>query len=201
MIRVGLTGGYGTGKSTVTRMFGDLGAATMDADDVVHALLSEDRGIIDEVAGVLGRGVLAANGSIDRGKVADVVFDDEKALASLTGVLYPGVRERISEWFKERRKEGRYLAAIAEVSMLIEGGALELYDKVVLVIAAPDVQRQRCLAEGISAGEFARRVRNQMPLEKKTSFADYMIDNSGALEESREQVLDVWNRLKEEQRN
>ncbi len=197
MISVGLTGGYGTGKSTVTRMFRDLGAPTMDADDVVRTLLSENREIINEVVGVLGRGVLAANGSVDRRKVADVVFGGEKSLVSLTGVLYPAVRKQISEWFEERRREGIHRAAIAEVSMLIEGGAFELYDKVVLVAAVPEVQRRRCLADGISLDEFTRRVCNQMPLDEKTRFADYIVDNSGVLEETRKQVLEVWDKLKE----
>ena len=196
MIKVGLTGGYGTGKSTVTRMFSELGAPTISADDIVHSLLSDDEQVISKVADIFGRDILIPDGAVDRKKAADIVFDDEASLASLTDILYPIVRQKITGWFDERLKEEKHTAAIADVSMLIEGGALELYDRIVLVTTDSEVQRARCLAEGISPDEFTRRVRNQTPLEEKIRFADYVIDNNGILEETRKQVLEVWDKLR-----
>ena len=196
MIKVGLTGGYGTGKSTVTRMFHELGAPTICADDIVHSLLSDDEQVVGRVADAFGKNILTPDGAVDRKKVADIVFNDDTSLTTLTNILYPVVRRKITAWFDERLNEGIHAAAIADVSMLIEGGASGLYDKIILVLADSDVQRARCLAKGISPEEFARRVRNQMPLEEKVRFADYIIENNGTLEETRKQVLDVWNKLK-----
>ena len=195
MIRLGLTGGYGTGKSTVTRMFSELGAPVLNADDIVHTLLSHDRELIESITEVLGQDIVDSEGAIDRKKVADLVFDDKTSLVSLTNILYPVVRQHISRWFEKCDDEGEYRAAVAEVSMLIEGGALEFYDRIIVVIADPEVQRMRCLANRTSADDFDRRVRHQMPLDEKVCFADYVIDNGGTLEDTRKQVLEVWRKL------
>jgi dephospho-CoA kinase len=197
MIRVGLTGGYCTGKTTVTRMFMDLGAPTVNADVIVHGLLSTDGDVIEAVSRTLGKGILNDEGAVDRGKVAQIVFNDKRALSSLTGILYPVVRRKITDWFEERLREQRHPAAIAEVSMLIEGGALSLYDEIVLVLASREVQCERCITRGIPLEEFNRRIANQMPVEEKVRFADHVIDNSGGLDRTREQVLEVWRQLVE----
>ena len=195
MIKVGLTGGYGSGKSTVARMFSELGAPTIDADSIVCRMLSEDKGIIDRITGLFGERVLAEDGTIDRRRVADIVFDDNDSLASLTEALYPAVRMAIAEWFGERGSERVHRVAVAEISMLIEGGALEFYDETVVVAVSPEVQRRRCLEKGIASEEFERRTGNQMPLAEKVRLADYAIDNNGTLAETRIQVLRVWSEL------
>ena len=195
MIKIGLTGGYGTGKTTVTRMFEELGAPVIDADDIVHNLLASDEEIISKVAECFGPEAISAKGGIDRKKIAEIVFYNQKALKSLTEILYPSVKKKIAEWFDRIQKDKTHKAAIAEVSMLIEDGDLGMYDIIMLVIADSKVQRNRCLSKGISGFDFERRLKNQMPLEQKKKYADYIIDNSGSLEKTKQQVLQIWKEI------
>lgn len=195
MIKIGLTGGYGTGKTTVTRMFKELGAPVIDADDIVHDLLASDKEIISGVVDYFGKEAISPGGGIDRKKIAEIVFSDEKALKTLTEILYPSVKRKITEWFNGIRQEKKYRAAIAEVSLLIEDGDLGMYDRIMLVIADSKVQKERCLSKGISDFDFERRLKNQMPLEEKKKYADYIIDNSGSLEKTKQQILKIWNEI------
>jgi dephospho-CoA kinase len=195
MIKAGLTGGYGTGKSTVTRMFAELGVPTINADEIVRSLLSTNKEIINKITDAFGTRALSKKGDVDRKNLADIVFADEKALATLTGIVHPIVRKEIYEWFRRIAGEKKESVAVAEVSMLIEGGALEMYDKIILVAANAEIQKARCLAKGISEDDFMRRLRNQMPLEKKRSYADYVIENSGSLDNTKKQVVKILNDL------
>ena len=133
MIRVGLTGGCGTGKSTVADMFSRLGVPVIGADAIVHRLLSEDEEVKASVASLFGRDLLRADGSVDRQKLADIVFSDRQSLNRLTDILYPRVRAEIRSFFETTKRQKKYRAALAEVPLLIEGGALDLYDVIIVV--------------------------------------------------------------------
>jgi dephospho-CoA kinase len=195
MIKVGLTGGYGTGKSTVIRIFEEIGAPVINADDIVRSLLSGNKEIIKKAIDAFGAAVVSKNGDVDRKKLADVVFDDKKALKTITGILYPTVKKEIAAWFERIAAEKKHPCAIAEVSMLIEDGELEMYDRIILVAADAGVQKARCIAKGIPEADFERRLKNQMPLDQKRRYAHYIIENNGNLDETKKQVLHIWNEL------
>lgn len=196
MIHVGLTGGLCTGKSAVAAMFAELGAPVLDADAVVHELLEGDPDVRRRVVEAFGDGVKADDGSIDRAKLARVAFKDKETIAKLTGILYPAVRARIARWFAERKANGAP-AAIAEVAMLYEGGATHIYDVVVVVTAERATQLERFVARGGTADGFAARLAHQWPLEQKEEKADYIINNNGPREATREQVERLWAALRE----
>jgi len=196
MTHVGLTGGLCTGKSTVAAMFAEFGAPVIDADAVVHELLAGDPGVKGRVLEAFGEGVKAADGSIDRARLAHVAFKDKEGIAKLTGILYPAVRERIGRWFAEQKANGAP-AAIAEVAMLYEGGATHIYDVIAVVTADRATQLERFIQRGGTADDFSARLAHQWPLERKEKKANYIINNNGPREATREQVERLWAALQE----
>lgn len=198
MIHIGLTGGLCTGKSTVAAMFAELGAPVVDADAVVHELLAADPTVRQRVLETFGEAVCAENGSVDRAKLAAAAFGDKEKIAALTGVLYPAVRERIGRWFARQKNNGAP-AAIAEVSMLYEGGATHLYDVIIVVSADRATQLARFVERGGTPDEFNARLQHQWPLEQKQKEASYTINNNGTREATREQVVRLWDALRKEQ--
>jgi dephospho-CoA kinase len=196
VIHVGLTGGLCTGKSTVAAMFADLGAPVIDADAVVHELLAGDPDVRRRVVETFGDAVTDADGAIDRAKLARIAFGDKERIARLTGILYPAVRARIGRWFAEQKANGAP-AAIAEVAMLYEGGATAIYDVIVVVTAERAAQLERFVGRGGTPDDFAARLAHQWPLEQKEKNADYIINNNGSREATRDQVKHLWAALQE----
>lgn len=196
MIRVGLTGGCGTGKSTVADMFSRLGVPVIGADAIVHRLLSEDKQVISAVASLFGGDVLLANGCVDRRKLADVVFADRQNLDRLTDILYPRVREEIRRFFEETERQEKTPVAVAEVPLLIEGGALPLYDVIVVVSATYENQLKRFVKKGGTQADLDRRIRNQLDMAEKKKFADYIINNDGPVEQTWEQIQEILGDLR-----
>jgi dephospho-CoA kinase len=197
VIHVGLTGGLCSGKSSVAAMFAELGAPVIDADAVVHELLANDETVRRGVVEAFGEAVRAADGSIDRAGLAAAAFGDEAKLGALTSVLYPAVRERLARWFFEQKARGAP-AAIAEVSMLFEGGARHLYDVTVVVSADRATRLARFVARGGTPEAFEARVRHQWPLDEKEKQADYVIENNGTREATREAVTRLWAALQKQ---
>lgn len=194
MKHIGLTGGLATGKSTVAAMFAELGAPVIDADALVHELLAHDATVGSLVLKTFGEAVAGPDGMIDRARLAATVFGDPDQVARLTGILYPRVRARIGEWFSEQKTHGAP-AAIAEVSMLYEGGATHLYDAIIVVAADLATQLERFVSRGGTADDFSARLAHQWSLEEKLKKADYIINNNGSREATREQVQRIWAAL------
>jgi len=191
MIHVGLTGGLCSGKSSVAAVFAELGAPVIDADAVVHELLASAATIRRRVVEAFGETVRAADGSIDRAALAASAFGDKAKLGALTSVLYPAVRERLARWFCEQKARGAP-AAIAEVSMLFEGGARHLYDVIIVVSADRAARLARFIERGGTPEAFEARARHQWPLDEKEKQADYVIENNGTREATREAVARLW---------
>lgn len=199
MIRVGLTGGVCTGKTTVAEMFSRLGSPVISADDVVHRLLKEEEEVKAAVVSIFGKEVLAQDGCVDRGKLAGIVFTDGRRLRQLTDLLHPRVRLEMRRFFEEREKAGQEQVCVAEVPLLIEGGALELYDVIVVVKANYENQLRRfCQRGGKTRSDLDRRIANQMNMDEKVKFADYVIENDGSVEKTFEQVKNVYDRIRVE---
>ncbi len=196
MIRVGLTGGICTGKTTVARMFRKLGAPVISADTVVHSLLKKNNSIKNKLIKTFGKEIVSNAGDISRQQLADTVFHDEKKLKRLTAILYPEVRNTIQKKFSDYEKANRYPVTVAEVPMLIEGGALHLYDVIIVVTASYENQLKRSLKKGgISKKNLNDRIKHQMDLREKIKYADYVIDNDGAKVTTLEQVKKIWSIL------
>lgn len=189
---VGLTGGLGAGKSEALRALGELGAATLSTDAVVHELLSGDE-LHDIVVGRLGPSV-APGGRLDRSLIAERVFGDEEARAWLEGELWPRVGRRVAEWRREvEALEPAPPAAVVEVPLLFESGMEAAFDGTIAVIADETVREERAGARGHAA--VAERSGRQLSQTEKAQRADFEVRNDGTLAELRETLSRVLARL------
>jgi dephospho-CoA kinase len=189
---VGLTGGLGAGKSEALRTLGELGAATLSTDAVVHELLQGDelRGV---VTARLGDGV-APEGRLDRSLIAERVFGDEEARRWLEQELWPRVGRRVAEWRGEvDASDPPPRAAVVEVPLLFESGMETAFDATIAVIADEDIRAGRAAARGHAS--VAERAGRQLSQEEKAQRADYEVRNDGTLEELREKLSRVLARL------
>jgi dephospho-CoA kinase len=188
---VGLTGGLGAGKSEALRVLGELGAATLSTDEVVHELLASE--LHDEVVERLGPEV-APDGLIDRSLVARRVFGDDGARAWLEGLLWPRVGERVAAW-----RAGLTAAppppraAVVEVPLLFESGMEGVFDHTIAVVADEATRERRAAARGHAA--VASRAERQLPQEQKAQRADFTVRNDGSLEELKDSLSRVLAKL------
>ena len=189
---VGLTGGLGAGKSEALRALGELGAATLSTDAVVHELLERDE-LLDRVVARLGQEV-APEGTLDRSLIAERVFGDEEARGWLEGELWPRVGQRVAEWKQEvEALRPPPPAAVVEVPLLFESGMEAAFDATIAVVADEAVREQRAGARGHAA--VAERTGRQLTQEEKALRADFEVRNDGTLEELRESLSRVLARL------
>lgn len=188
-IRVGLTGGFGTGKSTVAEIFRELGAGIIDADELARRSLRPGRKEYQKVIEQFGDRVLAPSGEIDRKILAEEVFADPRLLKRLNRIIHPGVIREM-EWRLDRSSRP---VKVAVVPLLFEAELKDCFDYIVTVAAAGETVRERtAAARGMTAGEIESRRAAQMPLEEKVRMADFVIDNNGSLSETRRQAEEIW---------
>jgi dephospho-CoA kinase len=189
---VGLTGGLGAGKSEALRALGDLGAATLSTDEVVHDLLGSDE-LRDIVVARLGDEV-APDGRLDRTLIAERVFTEEEGRKWLEGELWPRVGKRMMEWKQEvDALAPPPRAAVVEVPLLFESGMEAAFDATIAVVADEDVRAERAAARGHAA--VAERSGRQLSQEEKAKRADFEVRNDGSLDELRETLSHVLARL------
>lgn len=189
---IGLTGNIGTGKSTVRQMLAELGAAVIDADQLAHEVIVPGTLGWQQVVDAFGPEVVAADGTIDRARLAAIVFSDPMALARLEAIIHPLV---IQETDRRIRAIGRGVVVI-EAIKLVESGMHRDCDALWVVTARPEQQLERLMHQrGMSAAEVQRRMAAQPPQSEKVALADVVIDNSGTLEETRAQVEAAWRAL------
>src|SRR5262245_20805681 len=200
MLRVGLTGGIATGKSTIGAMFVDLGCHLIDSDQITHQLFEPGQSVYAAVVKEFGKQILAANGTIDRRILGDIVFrQDPQTRVRLHAVVHPAVIERQQQWLDDMAKRDPRAIAIVDAALMIEVGTYKNYDKVIVVTCRPEIQKQRLRARlpALSDDEIEARIRSQMPMEEKVKFADFVIDNSGSVDASRAQVSEVHKTLRQ----
>jgi dephospho-CoA kinase len=190
---IGLTGGAGSGKSTVSAMLRDLGAEIVDADEAAHAVYEPGSPGFDAVVREFGSEYVR-DGRIDRGRLGELVFNDVEARHRLNAIVHPRVRE----WMAARTAEAALRGAkvvVQDVPLLFENGLERLYSTVVLVYVPDHVQLQR-LVEGRGLSEEKARaiIASQMAIEEKRKLAHHVIDNSGGLEVTRQQAEWLWER-------
>jgi dephospho-CoA kinase len=188
MVRLGLTGGIASGKSAVAAMLRELGFAVLDADSLAHKLIEPGQPAYQEVLREFGPGILAADGRVDRAKLAALVFADRVKLDRLNAITHPRVEAASKAQFDEWSRNGIRDAAFVEAALLVEAGYLKLLDGLVVAWCRPEQQLERLRARGLSEREARLRIAAQLPIAEKLRFATEKIDCSGSLEHTRYQV-------------
>ena len=197
MVRVGLTGGIASGKSTVGRMFVELGARLIDADAIVHDLFRSGEPVNQAVVHAFGDRVRAADGTIDRTVLGELVFNNPQDRERLNSIVHPAVIQKQKDWLDDLASGEPNAVGIVDAALMIEVGTYRNYEKLIVVVCTADEQRKRLRQRsGLSDEQIEARIRSQMPMDEKAKYADYVIDNSGSLEETRRQVESVFGELK-----
>jgi dephospho-CoA kinase len=196
MLRVGLTGGLASGKSTVAALFRDLGAIVIDADRIAHELLVPGGGAEREVVARFGAGIVGADGAIDRKALAAIVFADPGALADLNALVHPKVRAEIARRIADASSQPGTSVALVDAALLVESGIQKDLDALVVVACTPETQIARAVARGgLTEADARARLAAQTPLQAKLAVANFVIDNEGSLEVTKVQVRRVWDAL------
>jgi dephospho-CoA kinase len=195
MLRVALTGGLASGKSFVGQALANLGCHLIQADELGHEVLMPAGEAYQPVVGEFGPGILAADGTVDRSRLAAEVFDRPERLAKLNSLVHPPVIRREEEILKDLEARDPEGIAVMEAAILIETGSYRRFNKIIVVVAPPDQQVERAMGRGLSRQEALARIERQMPLEEKRKYADYVIDTSGRKEDTLRQVGEVYRAL------
>jgi dephospho-CoA kinase len=197
VLRVGLTGGLATGKSFVGQALADLGCFWIQADQLGHRVLSPGGEAYQAVVDYFGSAILKEDGSIDRNKLAEEVFDRPERLAVLSSFVHPPVirlEEELIREFAAREPKG---IAVVEAAILIETGSHRRFDRLIVTRCSEQQQIERALRRpGATLEQVLARLRRQIPLEEKARLADYVIDTSGSKEETIAQVRKVYESLR-----
>lgn len=181
MIRLGLTGGVGMGKSTASQFLYDLGFKVADTDDIARTLVEPGKPALEDIVKAFGKEVLQDNGALNRKKVSELVFSDDSKRLKLEDILHPLIREtweiRINEWSAENEKLG-----VVVIPLLYETECERYFDKVVCMACSKDIQRQRLRQRGWSDLEIDQRIKAQLLIGEKMSRADYVVWTNGAID-------------------
>jgi dephospho-CoA kinase len=196
MLRLGLTGGIASGKSTVAAILREIGFPVLDADSLAHQLMSPGQPSFDEIVREFGTGVLASNGRVDRAKLAAIVFADRAKLDRLNAILHPRVEAAAHAQFDEWSRNGKRDIAFIEAALLVEAAYHENLDGLVVTFSRPEQQLERLRARGFTDEEARRRIAAQLSIEEKLRYATEKIDCSGSLEDTRRQVEALASRLR-----
>ena len=197
MIVAGLTGGIASGKSTVVRMFVQEGAHIIDIDKLSRSVVEPHKPAWREVVRTFGEEILREDGTLDRGRLGSIVFADPGQRKKLEQIVHPRVSEEYGRKLIYILETEPQAIVIADVPLLMEVGWEHLFEKVIVVYTPPECQKKRLIQRnGLSQEAALDRLRSQMPIEKKTRAADFVIDNTGTLEETNRQVKRVYEALK-----
>jgi dephospho-CoA kinase len=193
MLTIGLTGGIGSGKSTVTKILGELGAPIIDADKVGHAIYAPEGPAYCDVVAAFGRGILSPDGTIERTKLGPIVFADAGALKRLNSIVHPKMFARMREMIDDLRAGGERSPIVVEAAILIEANWQPLFDEIWLVTASQErvverIERDR----GLKPEQTQARIRAQLPDDERREHSSLVITNDGTIEELREKVADLW---------
>lgn len=192
---IGLTGGIGSGKSTVSQFLAELGAVIIDADKVGHEAFKPDTEIWREVVAAFGRQILTPEGDIDRGKLGKIVFGSSESLARLNQIMHPRIYDMVEARLEEYRRQGVDVVVL-EVPLLLEVGWTQLVDEVWVTIASEATVLKRLQERtGLSEPESLARIRSQMTNEERVKHAGVVINNDCDLTDLKARVSELWQRL------
>jgi len=195
MYVIGLTGGIGSGKSTVSDMLRAKGAATVYADQIGHEVYRPGTLVWEQVVAAFGRQVVGDDGQIDRGKLGQIVFSDPEARRRLDAITHPPMEQMMAERLEELRRQGTRVAVL-EAAILIEAGWAHLVDEVWVTVASPEVAAQRSMERsGLSRERAEARIAAQLSNEERVKHAEVVIDTNCSLAEVAQRVDELWDDL------
>ncbi|MHC2994362.1 MAG: dephospho-CoA kinase [Candidatus Atribacteria bacterium] len=195
---VGLTGGIVSGKSTVAKMFKDLGAKIVDADELGHKVILPHKPAWEKIIKLFGKDLLKEDLKIDRRKLGDIVFSNKKLLKKLNEITHSEIIKLIKKEIKsiKDKTDKKDDILIIDAALIYETKIDNLMDKIIVVYIDKTEQIKRLVKrDNLSAEEALKRIKSQMPIKEKIRFADYIIDNSNSLDKTREQVETIWQNL------
>jgi dephospho-CoA kinase len=204
VLKVGLTGGIAVGKSAVGEMFAALGAHVIQADEIARQLIQPGEAVYQEVVGRFGSGILDSDGRVNRARLAEIAFgapNQPSRVQELNQIVHPAVIRRQEEWMAEVGRRDPHAMVLVEAALILEAGMAKGFDRLLVVTCWPEqridrwAQRLKVNRE-TARREVTRRMAAQMPDEEKIKAADYVIDNSGSLDETRRQVKTIYAELK-----
>jgi dephospho-CoA kinase len=195
MLRVGLTGGIGTGKSYVLDHLRARGIACLDADAIAHGVLAAGTEATDAVAARFGDDVLAADGSVNRAKLGPLVFADAAARRDLEAIVHPAVYRSITAGLRAFELLGEHRLVVAAVPLLFETGHAKDFDRVIATVCAPPLQLTRLIERGLGEGEARQRIEAQLPAEEKAARSDFVIRTDGSFVDTDRQIDSILSVL------
>lgn len=197
MLRVGLTGGIGSGKSALSARLAERGAVVIDSDVLAREVVAKGTDGLAEVVAVFGTGVLTADGELDRPALGKLVFGDEAARRKLEAIIHPRVRARAAEIEAQSPADA---IVVHDIPLLVETGQAERFDLVLVVDVPVEVQVQRLTTQrGMDAAEAGQRIASQASREDRLAVADVVVDNSGSLADLDRRVDEVWTTIRDRQ--
>jgi len=194
---IGLTGGYASGKSLVLSIFQDMGAYVIDCDQIARQVVEKDSEGLAQIREVFGEVVMADDGSLDRGRLAELVFSHEGRRKELEGILHPLIRQQVFDEAEEvlGRDPGRNV--VVDAPLLYEAGLDQRMDIIVVVVCGQEESLRRGMArDGLTREQATARINAQEPLGEKAKKADWVVDNSGNMETTRQNAINVWGKIK-----
>jgi dephospho-CoA kinase len=204
VLKVGLTGGIAAGKSVVGEMFAALGAQVIQADEIAHQLMQPGNPVYQEVVAHFGAGILDPGGSVNRARLAELAFGTKPSrVQELNQLVHPAVIRRQEEWMKQVAERDPHAIAMVEAALILEADMAKRLDRLIVVTCHPEQRIERWarrlnVDEETARREVTRRMAAQFPDGEKIKAADFVVDNSGSLDETRRQVREIYAELKEE---
>ncbi len=196
MLKVGLTGGIASGKSTVSEAFARLGAKVLDADKVAREVILPGQPAWLKLQQAFGPEYFLPDGEVNRSKLRRLVFADPEERDKLNAIVHPEVMKAINRRFEQLTTSAQDAVVVVDVPLLLEVGVAHRFDRVIVVYVTENVQIERLMQrDGITKEEATEALRAQMPLSQKVEAADFVIDNSGTRDETQAQVEKVWQEL------
>jgi dephospho-CoA kinase len=197
MYRIGLTGGVGSGKSTVSSYLKELGVPVVDGDDIARKALAAGSPLLSRVHHEFGDQVFREDGTLNRGRLADIVFNDQASLDKLNAIIHPFVWETAMEQMEAYQQEGREIVVL-DMPLLLELGWQLRVESIWVVAVPPEIQIERVMQrDGFSRNQVLSRMNHQMPTWGKINYADVIIRNDGSLENTRQQVRKALQQARE----
>ena len=195
---IGLTGGIATGKSTVCAILENAGAVIIDADRIARKLVKKNLPAYRQIVDTFGKSILLPGGEINRTALGDLIFNDPRKKQLLNKIVHPQVGKETDRQLKRIEKNNPHALVILDIPLLLESGLHKNLSEVIVVYTPEHIQINRLMQrDHISQENALARIRSQMPIEEKKKLATIVIDNSGMLEDTRKQTLEIFQRLKE----
>jgi len=196
MLHVGLTGNIASGKSSAALFFAEMGAHVIDADQIGHSLLKSGTNAFGRIVDAFGSQILSPGGEIDRKILGRFVFSDANQRAVLNSILHPAIKAEILRRIEILEQSSPHGIIIVDAALMVETGGYSMYDYLVVVACTPSLQVSRLISrDGLTEAEARARMASQMPIEEKLKLADYTIDTSGTMGQTRAQVETIYKDL------